>query len=105
MITKPSLKKSKEIHTVNLKNQNGKVFYNKFTYIYLEMPNFKRAKMANYSPMRLDNYENSLKTYRDLKGVIDTDFDEGNWREYYKLLNLLKTWNCDRYYYGCYWIV
>lgn len=25
----------------------------------------------------LDNYESSLKTYRDLKGVIDTAFDEG----------------------------
>lgn len=25
----------------------------------------------------MDNYEISLKTYRDLKGVIDTAFDEG----------------------------
>ena len=25
----------------------------------------------------MDNHENSLKTYRDLKGVIDTAFDEG----------------------------
>jgi len=27
--------------------------------------------------LELDSYENSLKTYRDLKGVIDTAFDEG----------------------------
>jgi predicted transposase YdaD len=25
----------------------------------------------------MDSYENSLKVYRDLKGVIDTAFDEG----------------------------
>ncbi len=25
----------------------------------------------------MDTYEKSLKTYRDLKGVIDTAFDEG----------------------------
>ena len=25
----------------------------------------------------MDNHENSLKTYRDLKGGIDTAFDEG----------------------------
>jgi len=25
----------------------------------------------------LDSYENSLKNYRDLKGVIDTAFDDG----------------------------
>jgi predicted transposase/invertase (TIGR01784 family) len=27
--------------------------------------------------LELDSYENSLKTYRDLKCVIDTAFDEG----------------------------
>ena len=25
----------------------------------------------------LDQYENSLKVYRDLKGIIDTAYDEG----------------------------
>lgn len=25
----------------------------------------------------MDSYENSLKNYRDLKGVIDTAFDDG----------------------------
>jgi predicted transposase/invertase (TIGR01784 family) len=109
--------KSEVIHTIKLKNQNGKTFYDKLTYIYLEMPNFKKdeaelksrieqwlyfikhledfqtipsifnddvfskafekAEIAKYGAIELDNYENSLKSYRDLKGVIDTAFDEG----------------------------
>ena len=109
--------KSEVVHTIKLKNQNGKIFYDKLTYIYLEMPNFKqteadvetrldkwlyfikhledfqtiptifkdevftqafeKAELAKYGQAELDNYENSLKAYRDLKGVIDTAFDEG----------------------------
>ncbi len=93
------------------------MFYDKLTYIYLEMPNFKleeaelktrldkwlyfikhledfqtipaifkddvfikafeKAELAKFDPTELDSYENSLKSYRDLKGVIDTAFDEG----------------------------
>jgi predicted transposase/invertase (TIGR01784 family) len=104
-------------HQIKLKNQNGKVFYDKLTYIYLEMPNFvqkeeelktrldqwlyfiknledfqaipnifkdevfsqafEKAEIAKYSQSELNNYENSLKSYRDLKGVIDTAFDDG----------------------------
>jgi predicted transposase/invertase (TIGR01784 family) len=109
--------KSEVVHTIKLKNQNGLTFYNKLTYIYLEMPNFKlaenqlksrldnwlyfikhledfqqipaifsdhiftqafeKAELAKLGKIELDNYENSLKTYRDLKNVIDTAFDEG----------------------------
>ena len=109
--------KSGVVHTIKLKNQQGKVFYDKLTYIYLEMPNFNKqeqaletrldqwlyfirhledfqsipaifkdevftqafakAELANLAPADLDQYENSLKVYRDLKGVIDTAFDEG----------------------------
>ena len=105
------------VHTIKLKNQNGKIFYDKLTYIYLEMPNFKqtenelntrldkwlffikyledfqtipsiftdeiftqafeKAELAKFGQAELDSYENSLKTYRDLKGVIETAFDEG----------------------------
>ena len=36
--------RSEVIHTIKLKNQNGKVFYDKLTYIYLEMPNFKKSE-------------------------------------------------------------
>jgi predicted transposase/invertase (TIGR01784 family) len=105
------------LHTIKLKNQNGKTFYDKLTYVYLEMPNFtktekqlktrldqwlyfiknledfqtiptifkdkvfkqafEKAKLAKLPPPDLTKYENSLKTYRDLKGVIDTAYDEG----------------------------
>ena len=109
--------RSEVVHTIKLKNQNGKTFYDKLTYIYLEMPNFnqaetelktrldkwlyfikhledfqtiptifkdevftqafEKAELAKFDQTELDNYENSLKTYRDLKGVIDTAFGEG----------------------------
>lgn len=105
------------VHTIKLKNQHGKVFYDKLTYIYLEMPNFKKAEVelsgrldkwlyfiknledfqsipaifddqvfmqafekaeiANFNQIEQDSYENSLKIYRDLKGVIDTAFGDG----------------------------
>ena len=111
------LEKSEVVHTIKLKNQNGKTFYEKLTFIYLEMPNFKqtenqlktrldkwlyfikhledfrsiptiiadevfnqafeKAELAKFGEAELANYENSLKIYRDLKGVIDTAFDEG----------------------------
>ena len=109
--------KCEVVHTIKLKNQRGKTFYDKLTYIYLEMPNFKhteselktrldkwlyfirhledfqtiptifkdevftqafeKAELARFDQAELDSYENSLKIYRDLKGVIDTAFDEG----------------------------
>jgi predicted transposase/invertase (TIGR01784 family) len=109
--------KTEVVHTIQLKNQNGKTFYDKLTYIYLEMPNFhlpeaalatrldkwlyfikhledfqsipvifkdavftqafEKAELANFKPGEADSYENSLKIYRDLKGVVDTAFDEG----------------------------
>jgi len=109
--------RSEVVHTIKLKNQYGKTFYDKLTFIYLEMPNFKqteselttrldkwlyfikhledfqtipsifsdevfsqafeKAELAKFGQTELASYENSLKTYRDLKGVIDTAFDEG----------------------------
>ena len=114
-LTEPE--KLEVIHFVKLKDQNGQVFYDKLTYVYLEMPNFKKteaelesrldkwlyfirnledfqsiptifndeifskafekAEIAKFGAAEQDNYENSLKIYRDLKGVIDTAFDEG----------------------------
>jgi predicted transposase/invertase (TIGR01784 family) len=109
--------KNEVVHTIKLKNQNGKIFYDKLTYVYLEMPNFKtaenqlvnrldkwlyfikyledfqtipaifkdevfvqafaKAELARFDQAELASYENSLKTYRDLKGVIDTAFEDG----------------------------
>ena len=105
------------IHTVQLKDQNNKLFYKKLKFVYLEMPHFlkaeadletrldkwlyfirhledfqtipdlfnddvfiqafEKAEIAKYSDEDRQDYEASLKTYRDLKGVIDTAFDEG----------------------------
>ena len=109
--------KSEVIHTIKLKNQHGKTFYDKLTYIYFEMPNFnkteselttridqwlyfikyledfqsipaifndevfttafEKAEISKLASSEIINYENSLKIYRDLKGVIDSAFDEG----------------------------
>jgi len=122
--------KSEVVHTIKLKNQNGKIFYDKLTYIYLEMPNFKKiemeldtrldkwlffikhledfqtipaifldeiftqafekAELAKFGQAELDSYENSLKTYRDLKGVIDTAFDEGKVEGKIEVANKMK---------------
>jgi predicted transposase/invertase (TIGR01784 family) len=109
--------RSEVVHIIKLKNQHGKTFYDKLTFIYLEMPNFnqketeletrldkwlyfikhledfqtiptiiadevfsqafEKAELAKFGQAELANYENSLKIYRDLKGVIDTAFSEG----------------------------
>lgn len=37
---------------------------------------FEKAELAKFGQAELANYENSLKIYRDLKGIIDTAFDE-----------------------------
>jgi predicted transposase/invertase (TIGR01784 family) len=37
---------------------------------------FAKAEISNYSEVERKNYEESLKTYRDLKSTIDTAFDE-----------------------------
>lgn len=112
------LENTKEvIHTVQLKDQNNNLFYNKLKFVYLEMPNFNKkeneletrldkwlyfikhledfesipeifkdeifiqafdkAEIANYTQDERTEYEESLKVYRDLKGVIDTAFEEG----------------------------
>ncbi len=114
----PPEKKQQYIHEVKLKNQNNDVFYDKLTFIYLEMPNFvlqehelqtqqdkwlffiknlediqhipnifqnddifqqafEKARIAGFDRVELDQYENSLKVYRDLKNSIDTAFDDG----------------------------
>ena len=104
-------------HEVQLKDQQCRVFYDKLTYIYLEMPNFTKteaelhsnfdkwmfvlqqlpylqnrpqalqerifqklfeaAEIAKFTPDEKNNYESSLKYYRDLKNVVDTSYNEG----------------------------
>jgi len=125
--------KNEVVHTIKLKNQNGKTFYEKLTYIYLEMPNFKlaesqlktrlekwlyfinyledfqtipkifsdevftqafaKAELAKFGQTELANYENSLKIYRDLKGVIDTAYDEGKLEGKLEMARFMKSEN------------
>ena len=98
------------ITTVQLKDQRNEVFYDKLTYIYMEMPKFTKtedeletqsdkwmylfrhlpdlqerpeqlqerifhrlfeaAEVANFDRAERDRYEQSLKSYRDLKNVL-----------------------------------
>ncbi len=113
--------KHEVVHFIKLKDQKGKVFYDKLTYIYLEMPNFKKseaeletrldkwlyfiqnledfqsipvifkeevfsqafekAEIAKYNQVELDDYESSLKVFRDNKATFDyakeTAYNEG----------------------------
>ena len=99
------------IHTVELKDQNNQLFYDKLKFVYLEMPNFKKkeqdlknrldkwlyfikhledfqiipdifkddifisafekAAIANLNETERQDYEQSLKIFRDNKAVFD----------------------------------
>ncbi|MBX7224455.1 MAG: Rpn family recombination-promoting nuclease/putative transposase [Chitinophagales bacterium] len=59
--------KSEVVHTIKLKNQNGKTFYDKLTYIYLEMPNFK-ANEADLNS-RLDKWLYFIKHLEDFQDI------------------------------------
>jgi len=105
------------LSNVKLKDQYCEVFYDKLTFIFIEMPRFNKtteqlethfdkwlyflknlpsfdeipailrepvflkcfskAEIANYNQDELSMYNESLKVYRDMKGVIDTSFYEG----------------------------
>jgi predicted transposase/invertase (TIGR01784 family) len=120
------------LHTIKLKNQNGKTFYEKLTYIYLEMPNFskpenelgsrldkwlyfikhledfqnipgifrgetifgqafEKAEVAKFNNAEWESYESSLKEYRDIKGYIDTAFEDGKIEERLEIAKKMKS--------------
>jgi predicted transposase/invertase (TIGR01784 family) len=58
-------KKDEVVHSIKLKNQNGKLFYDKLTYIYLEMPNFN--KVENELETRLDKWLYFIKHLEDFQ--------------------------------------
>lgn len=120
-----------EVKMVDIKT--GKVFYDKLTYIYLEMPKFnkhedelgthfekwlyilknlhkltdrplklqdrifsqlfKEAEIAQFSPIEYEEYEESLKIYRDLKNVTDSAYDEGKVEGKYDVARIAKDEN------------
>lgn len=55
------------VHEIKLKNQHNQVFYDKLTYIYLEMPNFtkKEAELVT----RLDKWLFFIKNLLDLQEI------------------------------------
>jgi len=105
------------LNKVQLKNQYCEVFYDKLTFIFIEMPLFNKtenelkthfekwlyflknledfndipailnepifqkgfeiASIANFTKDQMDTYQQSLKVYRDLKGVVNTSYMEG----------------------------
>ncbi|MDZ7900398.1 MAG: Rpn family recombination-promoting nuclease/putative transposase [Arcicella sp.] len=109
------------IHTVQLKDQNNQIFYEKLKFVYLEMPHFvkeehelntrldkwlyfikhledfqnipemfndaifiqafEKAEIAKYNADEMDDYQQSLKVFRDNKNTFDyakeTAFEEG----------------------------
>lgn len=110
--------KDKYRYNVKLSDiETYKVFYDKLTFVYLEMPKFTKtvkelntrfdkwmyiirnlnkldripdelresifeklfevAEIARFTPEEFRSYEDSLKTYRDLKNSIDTAREEG----------------------------
>lgn len=59
--------KSEVVHTIKLKNQNGKVFYDKLTYIYLEMPNFNKTEAELET--RLDKWLYFIRNLEDFQTI------------------------------------
>ena len=55
------------IHTVKLKNQHGTVFYDKLTYVYLEMPNF--VMQEHELTTRLDKWLFFIKNLEDFQNI------------------------------------
>lgn len=66
--------KSEVVHTIKLKNQNGKTFYEKLTYIYLEMPNF--SKTEEELKTRLDKWLYFIKYLEDFQTIPSIFKDE-----------------------------
>lgn len=58
---------SEYLHTIKLKNQHGRVFYDKLTYVYLEMPNF--TKTEGELATRLDKWLYFIKHLEDFQSI------------------------------------
>ncbi len=71
--------KTEYLHTAQLKDQHGKVFYDKLTYIYIEMPNFTKAldeletnlEKWLYFIQHLEDFENIPKLFE--KDIVFID--------------------------------
>ncbi|ANO48528.1 hypothetical protein Pf1_00280 [Flavobacterium columnare] len=88
--------KSEVVHIIKLKNQNGKVFYDKLTYIYLEMPNFKKQETDLNS--RLDKWLYFIKNLEDFQN-IPTIFKDEVFTQAFEKAELANfgQWELDKY--------
>jgi len=66
--------KNEVVHIIKLKNQNGKTFYDKLTYIYLEMPNFNKTELELKT--RLDKWLYFIKHLEDFQTIPTMFTDE-----------------------------
>lgn len=66
--------KREVVHRITLKDQNGKQFYHKLTYIYLEMPNFGKAESELKT--RLDKWLYFIKNLEDFQTIPQIFKDE-----------------------------
>lgn len=126
--------KSEVIHTVQLKDQHNRLFFDKLKYVYLEMPNFKKteqelenrldewlyfiknledfqsipaifedeifrqafekAEIAKYSEREFNEYQQSLKYFRDnintFDYAVETAFDDGQKKKSIEIGKALK---------------
>ena len=55
------------VHEIKLKNQNGKVFYEKLTYIYIELPHF--IKKESELITQLDKWLYFIKNLEDFEEI------------------------------------
>jgi predicted transposase/invertase (TIGR01784 family) len=67
------------VHRITLKDQNGKQFYHKLTYIYLEMPNFNKNETELET--RLDKWLYFIKNLEDFQDIPGIFKDEVVFRE------------------------
>ncbi|MDI9356599.1 MAG: Rpn family recombination-promoting nuclease/putative transposase [Chitinophagaceae bacterium] len=71
---KTESEKKEVVHTIQLKDQHGKTFYDKLTFIYLEVPNFKKTETELTT--RLDKWLYFIKHLEDFQTIPTIIGDE-----------------------------
>ena len=66
--------KGEVVHTVQLKDQNNQIFYDKLKFVYLEMPHFNKTEIELTT--RLDKWLYFIKNLEDFQNIPDIFVDE-----------------------------
>lgn len=74
------------LHTIKLKNQHNQVFYDKLTFIYLEMPHFQKTEEELET--RLDQWLYFLKHLKDFEEIPRIFGGEEIFTQAFKVANL-----------------